>query len=77
VREKELPGLQPSPEAVAWGKRMASESPRWSETKWTKIGILLGVQLATSPKSDQTVADHPTPPPAGEHIDAETWRDAA
>ena len=72
-----MPGLQPSPEAVAWGKRKASESPRWSETKWTKIGVLLGVQLATSPKSDQTETDSRTPPPAGERTDAEAWRDAA
>jgi hypothetical protein len=69
--------LQPSPEAVAWGERKASESPRWSETKWTKIGILLGVQLATSPESHQTAADHLTPPPADERTDVESWRDAA
>ncbi|GAB3960911.1 hypothetical protein GCM10029978_011670 [Actinoallomurus acanthiterrae] len=45
--------MQPSPEAVAWGKRQASGSPRWSEAKWNKIGILLGVQLAADPGADQ------------------------
>ncbi|MES9541890.1 hypothetical protein [Actinomadura sp. NPDC000600] len=37
--------LQPTPEAVEWGKRQAAKSPQWSDAKWKRIGALLGVQL--------------------------------
>jgi hypothetical protein len=56
-RKKELPGLQPNPEAVAWGKRQASRSPCWSDAKWNKIGIIFGVDLtavAEPVEQDQT-----------------------
>jgi hypothetical protein len=62
--------LEPSPEAIAWGKRQASGSPRWSQTKWNKIGIIFGVGLIAN--ADQGQAD--------EHDDQDhdaTLRDAA
>lgn len=61
--------MQPSPEAVAWGKRQASRSPRWSETKWRRVGTLLGVELITSDKPEQK--PDPVEP------EASTMRDAA
>lgn len=69
--------MQPSPEAIAWGKRQASGSPRWSEAKWNKIGILLGVQLAAASESDQTVDDRPPQPPEAGRTGVEMFRDAA
>jgi hypothetical protein len=45
--------LEPSPEAIAWGKRQASGSPRWSQTKWNKIGIIFGVELTATADQDQ------------------------
>lgn len=37
----------PSPEAVAWGKRQASTSPRWTDDKWNEIGTIFGLNLVT------------------------------
>jgi hypothetical protein len=37
--------LQPSPEAIAWGKRQAARSPRWDADKWHRIAIILQVEF--------------------------------
>jgi hypothetical protein len=34
-----------SAEAVAWGKAQAIESPPWSEDKWRRIAVLVGVEF--------------------------------
>jgi hypothetical protein len=58
--------LKPSPEAVAWGKRQASKSPRWTDDKWTKIGTIFGLELVAEREPDQQA-----------QTEAESLRDAA
>ncbi|MGW3365694.1 hypothetical protein ACWDOR_22450 [Streptosporangium canum] len=36
----------PSAEARAWGKKKATERPRWSDQKWRRIGAALGVEIS-------------------------------
>lgn len=77
---KELPGLQPSPEAVAWGKRQASGSPRWTEAKWNRIGTLLGVRLAAgvaSAEYDQAADEAPDDRAETHQAEPSTLRDVA
>jgi hypothetical protein len=45
--------LEPSPEAVAWGKRQASKSPRWTDDKWSKIEVIFGVELVADDQPDE------------------------
>jgi hypothetical protein len=45
--------LKPSPEAVAWGKRQASNSPRWTDAKWSKISTIFGLELVADDGQDQ------------------------
>lgn len=61
--------MQPSPEAIEWGKRQASRSPRWSDAKWKSIGTILGVELTDT-------AEHQTDQNDDHQADAAT-RDAA
>ncbi|SEG14567.1 hypothetical protein SAMN04489712_103385 [Thermomonospora echinospora] len=42
--------MQPSPEAVEWGRRQAARSPRWSDAKWQQVATIFGVVLA--PRQD-------------------------
>jgi hypothetical protein len=53
--------LQPSPEAVEWGKRQAACSPRWSASKWSRIATILQVEFSDiqpSQETDQEQADN-------------------
>ncbi|TDD63718.1 hypothetical protein [Actinomadura rubrisoli] len=61
--------MKPSPEAVAWGKRQASTSPRWSDDKWNRIGTIFGLVLAEDGPKEQEQAEAPA--------EGESWRDAA
>ncbi|MDL4820913.1 hypothetical protein [Actinomadura opuntiae] len=61
--------MKPSPEAVAWGKRQASKSPRWTDAKWNEIGTILGLTLAEEASDDQAKAETSAV--------VESWRDAA
>jgi hypothetical protein len=36
-------GLEPSREAVEWGRRQASRAPRWDEAKWDRIAAIFQV----------------------------------
>lgn len=45
--------MQPSPEAVEWGRRQAARSPRWSDAKWQQVATIFGVVLAPSQEADQ------------------------
>jgi hypothetical protein len=62
--------LNPSPEAIAWGKRQAARSPRWTDAKWRQVGTIFGVVLT---------AHEPTTEPDQAEDDqaAENTRDAA
>lgn len=62
--------MEPSPEAIAWGKRQAERSPRWTGAKWRQVGAIFGVALSPEGvpvKEDQDTNDH----------DGETMREAA
>jgi hypothetical protein len=61
--------LQPSPEAIEWGKRKASTSPRWDDSKWNRIAIILGVEF-TLTAEDHQADEH-------DHQDHQTMPDAA
>ena len=62
--------MQPSPEAIAWGKRQASTSPHWSDAKWRQVGMIFGIVLSPEgPPAEQDQAAEDQPP--------ETLRDAA
>lgn len=39
--------MEPSPEAIAWGKRQAERSPRWTDAKWRQVGTIFGVVLSS------------------------------
>lgn len=43
--------MQPSPEAREWGRRQAARAPRWSEEKWNRVAVILGVRFT---KADQS-----------------------
>lgn len=60
--------MEPSPEAIAWGKRQASGSPRWTSTKWNRIGIIFGVELTAEADPDQ---------PDDQTTESESLRDVA
>jgi hypothetical protein len=56
--------LQPSPEAIEWGRRQAARSPRWSDAKWQQVATIFGVILAPDQDAhhnddqDQNARDH-------------------
>lgn len=62
--------MEPSPEAIAWGRRQAERSPRWTAAKWRQVGAIFGVELSLegAPAEQDQDADDQTP---------ETLRDAA
>ncbi|MEU8121492.1 hypothetical protein AB0C21_22550 [Spirillospora sp. NPDC049024] len=62
--------MEPSPEAIAWGKRQAERSPRWTDAKWRQVGTIFGVAL--SPEGVLTEQDQ-----AANGQDDETLWDAA
>ncbi|MGI5165418.1 hypothetical protein ACQEU3_13770 [Spirillospora sp. CA-253888] len=37
--------MEPSPEAIAWGKRQAANSPRWTSAKWTRVATIFEIVL--------------------------------
>lgn len=47
--------MEPSPEAIAWGRRQAERSPRWTAAKWRQVGTIFGVAL--SPEGPPVVQD--------------------
>ncbi|MGI5205970.1 hypothetical protein ACQEU6_30900 [Spirillospora sp. CA-108201] len=38
--------MEPSPEAIAWGKRQAERSPRWTDATWRQVGTIFGIELS-------------------------------
>jgi hypothetical protein len=34
-----------SPTAREWGRQQAAKAPKWSEEKWRRVGLILGVVL--------------------------------
>ncbi|WP_433463463.1 hypothetical protein [Spirillospora sp. CA-128828] len=62
--------MEPSPEAIAWGKRQAERSPRWTDAKWRRVGTIFGVVL--SPEAFPTERDQ-----ADDDQDDQIMRDAA
>ncbi|WP_433464719.1 hypothetical protein [Spirillospora sp. CA-128828] len=62
--------MEPIPEAIAWGKRQAERSPRWTDAKWRQVGTIFGVAL--SPEGFPAGQDQ-----AEDGQDDETLRDAA
>lgn len=59
--------MNPSPEAIAWGKRQAAGSPRWTDAKWRQVGTIFGIVLA----DERAEADN------GQADETDTMRDAA
>lgn len=49
--------MQPSREAIEWGKRKAAQSPSWTAEKWRTVGIIFGLELAAT---DQDETDEAT-----------------
>jgi len=53
---RECTALQPSREAIEWGKRQAAQSPPWSAEKWRSVGIIFGTELEaveSAPQNDE------------------------
>lgn len=54
--------MQPSPEAVEWGKRQAAKSPHWTDAKWQQVATIFGVILTpdqnTDDDQDQQADEH-------------------
>ncbi|MWA05812.1 hypothetical protein F8568_036750 [Actinomadura sp. LD22] len=61
--------MEPSPEAIAWGRRQAERSPRWTDAKWRQVGTIFGVAL--SPEGFPAERDQ------ADDQDDQTMRDAA
>ena len=51
-----------------WGRRQAAASPVWSEEKWKRIGVILGVEFTTEPHTPG--ADEQSVPTASELSEA-------
>nr|WP_176573346.1 hypothetical protein [Nonomuraea pusilla] len=51
---------EPSAEARAWGRKIAAGRPHWSDEKWQRIGVILGIEITSDtddhPGSGQGVA---------------------
>jgi hypothetical protein len=43
--------------ATEWGRKQAAASPKWSEEKWRRIGVILGADLSRSKSSKARAAD--------------------
>lgn len=54
--------MEPSEDAISWGKRQAEQAPTWTEEKWQRIAAILGMTI------DDDAADVPQNGP---------WSDAA
>lgn len=41
-------------DAREWGRRQAARSPQWSEAKWRRVSLILGVRFL--PEADEDTA---------------------
>ncbi|EFC81785.1 hypothetical protein [Parafrankia sp. EUN1f] len=41
-------------DAREWGRRQAARSPQWSEAKWRRVSLILGVRFL--PEADEDAA---------------------
>jgi hypothetical protein len=53
--------LDPSPEAVEWGKRQAAKAPRWTDSKWNRIATIFDVTYREPRPDDQSLSQLPNP----------------
>jgi hypothetical protein len=51
---RERTALQPSREAIEWGRRQAKHSPPWTAEKWRTVGVIFGTELAIVDQQDGT-----------------------
>ncbi|GAA3220008.1 hypothetical protein GCM10010468_44350 [Actinocorallia longicatena] len=49
--------MQPSPEAIAWGKRQASKSPRWNDARWREVAAIFQVTFLDEGQDDEQSRD--------------------
>jgi hypothetical protein len=48
-----------------WGRRQAAASPRWSEEKWRRVGLILGVEFIDDEKRGDRSKPDQQPPAIG------------
>ncbi|MFD0857099.1 hypothetical protein ACFQ07_33135 [Actinomadura adrarensis] len=59
--------MNPSEEAIAWGKRQAARSPRWTDAKWRQVETIFEVVL-TADAIDDHDQDQADDQPADENL---------
>lgn len=59
-----------SASAREWGRRQAAASPVWSDAKWKRIGLILGVDFVDSEKQARQSEREPVPSTAGRQVAA-------